>query len=98
MPLDTVIKIGRTTGYTQGEVTAVLTANLQVDIGSGLSARFDDVTEIESLADTRFSDGGDSGSIILRRDGAPGALIFAGSKIGGHRGKGITCTNPLDIC
>ena len=97
MPLDTVIKIGRTTGYTQGEVTAVLTANLQVDMGSGLSARFDDVTEIESLADTRFSDGGDSGSIILRRDGAPGALLFAGSKTGGHRGKGITFANPLDI-
>ena len=97
MPLDRVIKIGRTTGYTQGEVTAILTANLMVRMGSRLTARFDDVVQIESLNRNRFSDGGDSGSVVLTHDGKPGGLLFAGSKTGGSGRQGITFANPLDI-
>lgn len=94
-PLDRVIKVGRTTGYTQGEVTAVFTANLQVQMGSGLTARFDDVIQIESLTRNRFSDGGDSGSVILTHDGKPGGLLFAGSKAGGVGRHGITLSSTF---
>jgi len=96
-PGDHVIKIGRTTGYTQGEVTAILTANLQVNMGGGLFARFDEVVQIEALTHNRFSDVGDSGSVILTPSGKPGGLLFAGTKSGGSLGHGITFANPLDI-
>ena len=97
MPGDRVIKIGRTTGYTQGEVTTAFTVNLEVQMGTGLTARFDDVVQIESLTCNRFSDNGDSGSVILTHDGKPGGLLFAGTKEGGFRRHGITFANPLDI-
>lgn len=97
MPLDRVIKIGRSTGYTQGEVTAVFAANLLVEMGSGLTARFANVVQVESLNRNRFSDNGDSGSVILTHDGRPGGLLFAGTKTGGLGLHGITFANPLDI-
>lgn len=97
MPLDSVVKLGRTTGYTQGEISAVQVVNVEVTFGKGLLARFDNVIMIESLAETLFSKAGDSGSIILRKDGAAGGLLFAGSEVGGHRGHGVTFANPLDM-
>lgn len=97
MPLDPVVKLGRTTGYTQGEIIAIQVVNLAVMFGEGLSARFDNVIMIEPLPDTLFSAGGDSGSIVLRRDGVAGGLLFAGSEEGGHRGHGVTFANPLDL-
>lgn len=96
-PLDKVIKMGRTTGYTQGEVTAVNVMNLVVNMGSGLLARFDHAVQIGSLAQNAFSKGGDSGSIILRNDGLPGALLFAASASGGNHNQGMTFANPLDL-
>ena len=52
--LDVVVKMGRTTGYTQGKVTAVNVANLNVRIRPNLHARFDDVVQIESVTGNAF--------------------------------------------
>lgn len=96
MPGDLVVKNGRTTNYTQGQVMAINVVNLGVDMGGGLVARFDDQIRIESVNNNSFSEGGDSGSLILRNDGAPGALLFAGSGQGGTLNQGMTFANPLD--
>ncbi len=96
-PLDKVVKIGRTTGYTQGEVLAVQQSNLLIRFSPHLHARFDNVVIIQSLTNNRFSNRGDSGSLILRNDGAPAALLFAGSPSTGGGTKALTFANPLDL-
>ncbi|MGF1446706.1 MAG: hypothetical protein ACFBRM_10990 [Pikeienuella sp.] len=95
MPGDLVVKNGRTTNYTQGEVVAVNVVNLGVDMGGGLVARFDNQIRVETVNRNRFSDGGDSGSLILRNDFQPGGLLFAGSGSGGSMNRGMTFANPL---
>lgn len=75
-----VMKFGRTTGLTTGEVAET---NVTVDVCYGgfpfctKLARF--VGQI-SITDGTFSDGGDSGSLIVRQsDKNPVGLLFAGS-------------------
>ena len=89
-----VAKLGRTTGLTRGRVTAFEMDNVVVgyDIGN---VRFDDQVEIEGAGDGPFSDGGDSGSLIVGRDRRGVALLFAGSDQGGANGQGLTYANPL---
>jgi hypothetical protein len=89
-----VAKIGRTTGVTRGQVTAFELDNVVVgyDIGN---LRFDNQVEIESDGDGPFSDGGDSGSLIVDAGKRGVALLFAGSDQGGSNGQGLTYANPL---
>jgi hypothetical protein len=57
--------------------------------------KFDNQIEIEGTGDGAFSDGGDSGSLIVD-DGMQGvALLFSGSDQGGANGHGLTYANPL---
>ncbi|MEL6169759.1 MAG: hypothetical protein AAFR35_13790 [Pseudomonadota bacterium] len=93
--LDTVQKVGRTTGHTWGVVTAVNVMNLQVAFEKGVGV-FQNVTAIQTTGSSAFSDGGDSGSIILTEDFRPGGLLFAGSKSGGAGNKGITYACNLE--
>ncbi|MGH6611815.1 MAG: hypothetical protein ACRECQ_16345, partial [Burkholderiaceae bacterium] len=51
--------------------------------------------EIEGLGDTGFSDGGDSGALIVDANGLAVGLLFAGSESGGRNGKGVTFANPI---
>jgi hypothetical protein len=96
----TVYKVGRTTGATKGRVTAFDLDNLVVNFDVG-NLRFDNQIEIEGTGKTGFSDGGDSGSLIVvgagpgSRDMAAVALLFAGSEAGGANGRGLTYANPL---
>lgn len=89
-----VSKLGRTTGVTNGKVTAFEMDNVVVgyDIGD---LRFDNQVEIESSEGRPFSDGGDSGSLIIDADKNGVALLFAGSDQGGSNGQGLTYANPL---
>jgi hypothetical protein len=91
---DTVYKIGRTTGATEGRVTAFDVDNVVVNYDAG-NLRFDGQIEIEGTGNRPFSDGGDSGSLIV--DGAMQAvaLLFAGGEIGGSNGLGLTYANPM---
>jgi hypothetical protein len=93
-PDEQVEKVGRTTGLTQGRITAVEVDGLAVQY-DGAVHRFDNQLEVEGRSGA-FSAGGDSGSVIWRsRDRAPLGLLFAGSETGGSAGGGVTYANPL---
>ena len=91
---DAVRKVGRTTGKTEGRVTAFELDNVVVHFDTGL-LQFDNQVEIEGAGDTPFSLGGDSGSLIVDADRRAVALLFAGVDHGGTNGKGLTYANPL---
>lgn len=90
----TVYKVGRTTGPTEGRVTAFDVDNVVVRYDSG-NLRFDGQVEIEGAGNRAFSDGGDSGSLIVNPDIKAVALLFAGSDAGGTNGLGLTYANPI---
>lgn len=89
-----VHKVGRTTDVTHGRVTAFELDNVVVayDIGN---LRFDDQIEIEGADQGPFSEGGDSGSLIVNEDMEAVALLFAGGDQGGTNGQGLTFANPM---
>ncbi|BCS35229.1 hypothetical protein TBR22_A44560 [Luteitalea sp. TBR-22] len=89
-----VYKVGRTTGATRGRVTAFDLDNVVVEYEVG-NVRFDGQIEIEGTGRGPFSDGGDSGSLILDEDMRAVALLFAGSDSGGRNGQGLTFANPI---
>lgn len=89
-----VAKVGRTTGTTRGKVTAFEIDNVIVGYDMG-NLRFDDQIEIEGAGDAAFSDGGDSGSLIVDGDKLGVALLFAGGDQGGSNDRGLTYANPL---
>jgi hypothetical protein len=90
----TVHKVGRTTGATEGRVTAFDMDNVVVRYDSG-NLRFDNQVEIEGVGRQGFSDGGDSGSLIVNSEIKAVALLFAGSDTGGANGLGLTYANPI---
>jgi len=86
----TVQKYGRTTGLTTGLVSGI-NGTINVNYNTG-TARFVDQILI---SDGRFSQGGDSGSLVVtqssgRNDRRPVGLLFAGSNT--H-----TIANPIDL-
>lgn len=90
-----VNKIGRTTGLTRGQVTAIELDNVVVGYDLG-NLKFDNQIEIEGEGASPFSRGGDSGSLIFDDDRMGRALLFAGGDSGGANGMGLTYANPLD--
>jgi hypothetical protein len=89
-----VAKVGRTTGVTRGRVTAFEVDDVVVAYTLG-NVSFNDQIEIEGIGSTLFSDGGDSGSLIVDSDGFAVAQLFAGSEQGGRNGKGLTYATPI---
>ncbi len=82
-------KVGRTTGPTEGKISAVEMDGLLVryDLGDLI---FDDQLEIEPVAWGRpFSLGGDSGSLIVDGKGQAVGLLFAGNDVD------VTYANPI---
>jgi hypothetical protein len=88
-----VYKAGRTTGPTRGRVTAFDLDNVVVNYDIG-NVRFDGQIEIEGTS-RPFSDGGDSGSLIVNGAMQAVALLFAGSERGGRNDMGLTFANPI---
>lgn len=84
-----VYKAGRTTGWTEGDITNVAVVS-DVTYATG-KARFVGQIAITPTSDNQgtFSDGGDSGSAILNADHEVVALLFAG-------GPARTLANPID--
>jgi hypothetical protein len=91
---ETVFKVGRTTGPTEGRVTAFDIDNLVVNYDMG-NLRFDNQIEIEGAGNQAFSDGGDSGSLIVNAGMEAVALLFAGGDAGGSNGLGLTYANSI---
>lgn len=78
----TVTKSGRTTGVTNGTVSAIRVNGVRVNYGTSsapLIGTFDGSIQIVGNGGNPFSAGGDSGSFILEKGtGRPVALLFAG--------------------
>jgi len=91
---DFVYKVGRTTGPTKGRVTAFDVDNVVVAYDAG-NLRFDNQIEIEGTGQSSFSDGGDSGSLIINESMQAVALLFAGGDQGGSNGLGLTYANAI---
>lgn len=92
-----VQKVGRTTGVTDGRISAIELDEVLVGYGDPLGdLRFDNQIEVESTGAGPFSRGGDSGSLVYRpRDRVAVGLLFAGSETGGQNGTGLTYVNPI---
>ncbi len=89
-----VAKVGRTTGVRHGRVTAFELDNVVVEYDFG-NASFNDQIEIEGAGLKAFSDGGDSGSLIVDDDRLAVGLLFAGGEEGGANGAGLTYAHPI---
>jgi hypothetical protein len=88
---DRVSKVGRTTGRTEGIISAFDVDDLVIDYpNGGFSVMFDNQIEIESTQTTPFSDRGDSGSVVFNRRFRPIGLLFATSL-----DRGLTWANPM---
>jgi hypothetical protein len=87
-------KVGRTTGTTKGRVSAFELDNVVVQYDLG-ALKFDGQVEVESAESGSFSQGGDSGSLIIDADRRAVALLFAGSDQGGSHSQGLTFANPI---
>ena len=91
-----VAKAGRTTGVTRGRITQVNVDRLKVDMGDDGRPRialFSDQIEVEGER-RAFSDGGDSGSLIVDGAGFGRALLFAGGEEE-ETGRDLTYANAL---
>jgi hypothetical protein len=65
-----------------------------VEYGLGF-LKFDNQFEVEGSDSGPFSQGGDSGSLIVDSGHRAVALLFAGSDLGGSNGQGLTFANPI---
>ncbi len=89
-----VAKTGRTTGTTTAQVTAVELDNVVVSYEIG-DLRFNGQIEVDGINQTSFSQGGDSGSLVVDENVEAVGLLFAGSDTGGANGFGLTYVNPI---
>jgi hypothetical protein len=89
-----VRKLGRTTGITYGTISAIEVDNVGVGYDQG-TGNFDSQIEIQGSGPGPFSDGGDSGSLIVDGNNQALGLLFAGSDQGGPNGLGLTYANPF---
>ena len=92
----TVYKLGRTTNSTVGKITALDMDNIVVTYAPG-NVQFNDSIEIESSGAEPFSDGGDSGSLILNEQMEAIGLLYAGTETGGANGLGLTYAHHLNL-
>ncbi len=91
-PLETgerVFKLGRTTGLTEGRISAVEVDDVVVGYDMG-DLHFDDQLEIAPVGSQPFSLGGDSGSLIVDGRRRAVGLLFAGND------RDATFANPID--
>jgi len=76
-----VYKVGRTTGLTRGQVSALEVLTGPVGYGAG-AAFFERSFAVRGLMGTQFSSGGDSGSaIVAAKDGALLGLLYEGDGV-----------------
>ena len=93
----TVLKVGRTTGVTQGQITQVEIDRLRIDMGDPGAPRiasFSDQFEVVGDDNKPFSLGGDSGSLIVDDAGYAVGLLFAGGP--DDNGVDLTFANRIE--
>jgi hypothetical protein len=93
-PGQKVMKVGRTSAFTQGEIMATELDDIAVDYEGVGTVVFDDQIEIKGLPNKPFSTDGDSGSLIVDDQGRAIGLLFAGNPFL-EDGSGLSFANPL---
>jgi hypothetical protein len=88
-------KVGRTTGLTQGKITAIEVENITVTYDKG-SALFDEQVEIESANGRPFASDGDSGSLVVDENNLAIGIIFGGTQQLEATNPGLVYVNALD--
>jgi hypothetical protein len=88
----TVMKLGRTSGFTRGTITAIEVDHIVMESEVG-NATFDDQIEIKGV-DRAFSEPGDSGSLVLSAQNEAIGLVFCGNEFA-NDGLGVTYANRL---
>jgi hypothetical protein len=94
----TVCKVGRTTGFTRGLISAIALDNVPVRTTIG-NVIFDDVIEINWLSNKQpFSKPGDSGSLVFTEEerAAIGLHFAGGTKKVGNRNIGISYSCAIE--
>ena len=87
-----VMKLGRTSGFTRGYISAAEIDHIVMDSEVG-NATFDDQIEITGI-DRAFSQPGDSGSLVLTEANEAIGLVFCGNEFA-NNGLGVTYANRL---
>jgi len=93
LPGKKVMKVGRTTGLTHGEITATELDDIVVDYDVG-SMVFDNQIEITGLPGAPFSNAGDSGSLVVDEKMQAIGLVFCGNP-NAKDGAGVSYANHL---
>jgi hypothetical protein len=92
-----VMKIGSKTGTTTGKVLVKELDSFPIPVARKLTATFNDLIEIESDNPAlRFSDGGDSGSLVYTEDLRPVGLLFSDTAGGGTFRNGLSFANRFE--
>ncbi|MFF0474409.1 hypothetical protein [Streptomyces sp. NPDC004284] len=96
-PDEPVEKTGRTTGRTTGRITVIESDNLEIDYGPLGRLVFHGQIQVGTEDGTRFSDEGDSGSLVSTIGSREAiGLLFAGARSPGSKGY-ETVVNPLTM-
>jgi len=93
VPGTKVMKIGRTTAFTRGEITVTELDDIVVDYPIGTLV-FDDQIEIKGQPGAPFSRDGDSGSLVFDEGAQAIGLLFAGNPAA-NDGAGVSYANVL---
>lgn len=88
-----VVKAGRSTGITRGEITQVDVSTLRIPYGRNKTARFVGQIEVTGARARPFSAPGDSGSLVVGRDGQALGIVFCGGL--DEQGVDLSYANPL---
>lgn len=94
LPGQKVMKVGRTSAFTEGEVMATELDDIAVDYEGVGTVVFDDQIEIKGLPNKPFSTDGDSGSLIVNDQKRAIGLLFAGNPYL-EDGSGLSFANSL---
>lgn len=94
LPGQTVMKVGRTSAFTEGEIMATELDDIAVDYAGVGTVVFDDQIEIKGRPNKPFSTDGDSGSLIVNEQRRAIGLLFAGNPQL-EDGSGLSFANSL---
>jgi len=94
LPGQQVMKVGRTSAFTQGEIMVTELDDVAVDYAGVGVVVFDDQIEIKGFPGIPFSREGDSGSLVVNTNNRAIGLLFAGNP-DLNDGTGLSFANPL---
>jgi hypothetical protein len=94
LPGQKVMKVGRTSAFSEGEIMATELDDIAVDYEGLGTVVFDDQIEIKGMPNKPFSRDGDSGSLVVNDQKHAIGLLFAGNPFL-EDGSGLSFANPL---